>query len=89
MSDLRIELETWDPEDTLDFLTASLAKAGNSGEVFDPNAASRVHELTQGVPRKVSNLAELALVAGAGQQLKSIDAATIDAVFEELAWILR
>lgn len=89
MSELRIELETWDPEDTLDYIAASLAKAGNSGQVFDPHAASRVHELTQGVPRKVSNLAELALVAGAGRQLTTIDVATIDAVYEELAWILR
>lgn len=89
MSELRIELETWEPEDTLDYLTASLAKAGNDARIFDPKAASRVHELTQGVPRKVSNLAELALVAGAGQQLRTIDAATIDAVYEELAWILR
>ncbi len=84
MSELRIELETWEPEDTQQYLADSLAKAGNNDRVFDPVAASRVHELTRGIPRKVCNLAELALVAGAGRQLTTIDAATIDAVYEEL-----
>jgi general secretion pathway protein A len=89
MSELRIELESWELDDTLDYLAVSLAKAGHDGQVFDPEAAARLHELTRGIPRKVRNLAELALVAGAGSQLASIDVATIDAVYEELAGVLR
>ncbi len=84
LSDLRIELESWEREDTLHFLQDSLAKAGSPTTVFDREAVARLHELTRGVPRQVSHLAELALAAGAGEQLPVIDAATVESVYEEL-----
>ncbi len=84
MSELRIELESWEQDDTIRFLQDSLAKAGSQNEVFEQQAARRLHELTRGVPRQVSYLAELALLAGAGQQLSMIDTATIESVYEEL-----
>ena len=85
LSELRIELERWEEADTLAFLTESLAKAGRTTETFEPRAAARLHELSRGVPRQVRQLAELALLAGAGQQLERIDEATIDSVYQELA----
>ncbi len=84
MSDLRIELESWERDDTVHFLQDSLVKAGSQTAVFDGDAATRLHELTHGVPRQVSCLAELALLAGAGRQLPVIDAATVESVYEEL-----
>ena len=84
LSELRIELESWEPDDTRHYLQDSLAKAGTQRTVFDDEAASRLHQLTGGIPRQVSNLAELALLAGAGQQLPRIDAATVESVYEEL-----
>ena len=84
LSELRIELEPWDSEDTLKYLQSALRIAGSNQDVFDAQAASRLHELTQGVPRQVSYLAELALLAGAGRELPQIDAATVDSVHEEL-----
>ncbi|MBM4090383.1 MAG: hypothetical protein FJ276_13320 [Planctomycetes bacterium] len=85
LAELRIELETWDPEDVWGFLQSGLAAAGTKQLVFDPRAALKLYELTQGVPRKVSQLAELALVAGAGRQLSQIDAGTIQSVYDELS----
>jgi general secretion pathway protein A len=82
--ELRIELESWEPADTQTFLQQSLAAAGRDRPVFDAAAASRLHELARGNPRHVRHLAELALVAGAGQGLTHVDAATVDAVFAEL-----
>ena len=84
LAELRIELETWDPDDIWQFLQASLALAGTDQIVFDPRTVARLHELTRGIPRRISHLAELALLAGAGRQLPQIDAATIDSVYEEL-----
>jgi type II secretory pathway predicted ATPase ExeA len=84
LSELRIELESWERDDTLHFLQDSLAKAGSQAAVFDHEAAARLHELAHGVPRQVSYLAELALLAGAGRQLPTIDAATVESVYEEL-----
>lgn len=85
LSELRIELDRWEEIDTLAYLTESLAKAGRETPLFESAAAVRLHELSRGVPRQVRQLAELALVAGAGQELAQIDEATVDAVYQELS----
>ncbi len=82
--ELRIDLESWEPDDTLHYLADSLEKAGSHRPVFAKAAAWRLHELTGGVPRQVSNLAEMALLAGASQQLPQIDSATVESVYDEL-----
>jgi type II secretory pathway predicted ATPase ExeA len=84
LADLRIDLEAWEPSDTAEFIATSLRKAGRSDPVFAPRAIARLHELSQGIPRRVSQLADLALVAGAGNRLDSIDADTVDSACREL-----
>jgi type II secretory pathway predicted ATPase ExeA len=83
-ADLCIELAAWSESETRDYLQISLARAGRHQPAFDPAATRRLFELSGGAPRKLNQLAQLALVAGAGQQLRQIDADTIDAVHEEL-----
>jgi general secretion pathway protein A len=82
---LRIDLSPWNEAETSEYLTASLARAGRVQPAFDASAARRLFELSGGAPRKVNQLAQLALVAGAGQRLVQVDEATIDAVQEELS----
>lgn len=83
-ADLRINLDPWQPADTEAFVRDSLAKAGRSQPAFSASAIARLHELAQGVPRRVSQLAELALLAGAGCNIDQIDADTIESVYHEL-----
>ena len=64
--DLRIELEPWESADTWAYLQTILAKAGADPAVFEPSAAERLHELSGGIPRQITHLAELSLLAGAG-----------------------
>jgi general secretion pathway protein A len=85
LAELRIDVEPWEPADTGDFLNALLAQAGRQSPVFDGPAVARLHELSHGIPRRVSQLADLALLAGAGQQLQQIDAAVVEEVYQELA----
>ena len=87
LAELRIDLEPWEPSDTVHFIEAALQKAGRTTPVFAEPAIERLHQLAQGVPRRVSQLADLALVAGAGRTLDSIDADTIDSVCQELGVI--
>jgi len=82
---LRIYLSPWNEEETREYVTTSLKNAGRSRPVFDEAAARRLFELSGGAPRKVNQLAQLALLAGAGQQLTQINRETIDAVQEELS----
>jgi len=87
LTELRIDLEPWEPADTQQFLESSLARAGREAPVFTPAAAERVHALGAGVPRRISQLADLSLLAGAGAELPLVDAETVEAVHGELTMV--
>ena len=87
LAELRMDVEAWEPADTARFIETALRKAGRSTPLFGEPAVARLHELAQGIPRRVSQLADLALVAGAGRRLASIDADTVDSVCRELGGI--
>ena len=82
--DLRIDLPAWDQNESAEFVRRSLQAAGCSTTVFDQRAVARLHELSQGIPRRLSKLAHLAVLAGAGQQAERIDASLVEAVQQEL-----
>ena len=63
LADLRIDLEPWEPADTESFWH-TLAQAGRQSPVFAESAVARLHELSHGIPRRVAQLADLALLAG-------------------------
>ncbi len=85
MTDLRIDLSPWQPNETAQYLDDCLDSAGCSESVFDESASTRLHELGNGIPRHVIRLAHLSLMAGAGQQLDTIDGETVESVYEELS----
>jgi general secretion pathway protein A len=82
--DLRIDLDNWERADTENYLIAALARSGYRSLAFDPMAITRLHELAQGIPRRVSQLADLAVLAGTGRRLDYIDAETVESACEEL-----
>jgi type II secretory pathway predicted ATPase ExeA len=82
---LRIELAPWTESETAEYLSRSLVTPGRKEPVFNASAAQQLFALSGGAPRKVRQLAELALVAGASQELSEIDAQTVWAVHEELS----
>src|SRR5262249_2476091 len=81
---LRIDLAPWTEGETCAYLDTTVSKAGRTQPAFDHAAVRRLFEISGGAPRRVNQLARLALVAGAAQKLVQVDAATIDAVEEEL-----
>ena len=85
LAELRIELALWTADDTRNFLKASLAAAGRHEPAFAERAVERLFQLSGGAPRRVGQLAQLALIAGAGQNLTQIDEQTVLAVHEELS----
>jgi type II secretory pathway predicted ATPase ExeA len=86
-AELRIDVAAWEPDDTQNYVKASLARAGRQAPVFAEPAVERLHQLAQGIPRRITQLADLALMAGAGRQLDRIDADTIESVYHELGVI--
>jgi type II secretory pathway predicted ATPase ExeA len=82
--DLRVDLDAWSEAETGAYLKAALAKAGCDTAVFDDEAVKQIHGLSDGIPRQVNRLADLALVAAAGQRTDHIDGETVAAVAGEL-----
>lgn len=84
-ADLRVDLSPWSELDTAQYVQQALTESGGKEGIFEAAALTRLHELSGGIPRRVNQLADLALLAGAGQQLEQIDAGTVEAVFAELS----
>jgi hypothetical protein len=47
-----------------------------------------IHRLAEGVPRRVKQLADMALVAGAGSELELVDVDVVESVFHELGVVV-
>jgi general secretion pathway protein A len=87
LAELRIDLEGWELDDTTAFVKNALNRSGRSTPIFSEAALRRLHGLSSGIPRRVKQLADLALLAGAGQNLVQIESDIIDSVFQELGVI--
>ncbi len=77
-------LELLSCEETSDFVTLSLAAAGCETPVFSPDSLVRLHRLTDGNPRRIARLCEMALLVGFAEEQQQIDVAVIDAVAKEV-----
>ena len=85
LADLRIDIEPWGRDDTENYLKASLAQAGCRAAVFAEPALARLQELSNGIPRRINQLADLALLAGAGQALPQIGPEVVESAYRELS----
>lgn len=85
LCDLLVELEPWTESETAEFLQESLQAVACSRDLFADDAVKRLYELTEGVPRRVQQIAQLSLVAAVAQDLETVDSDTVSAVFDELS----
>jgi general secretion pathway protein A len=84
-SQLRIHLEPWEVSDLREYLQTSLARVGGDLHLFDESAVARLHELSDGLPRWVAQVAELAWLAASGGQLERIDVDTVESAYQALS----
>jgi general secretion pathway protein A len=89
LAELRVDLEGWEQDDVAAFVKKSLSAAGRSTPIFTESALRRLSALTGGVPRRVKQVADLALLAGAGANIAQIEADLIDSVFHELGVVTQ
>ncbi len=66
------------------YLQHRLGNAGCRTEIFTAAAVARIGEHSQGIPRRINQLASLALLEGFGRNLSQVDEAIIEAVSAEL-----
>ncbi len=72
-----------EPE-TRAYIVHRLRKVGGRPDIFSPGAMDLIYRVTGGIPRAVNHLCDNALVYGFVDELKTIDAKTIQQVTEEV-----
>ncbi len=72
-------------EETAEYLAALLKVAGVSEPLFTPDAVEAIVSFSNGLPRKINNLAEKALLVGFQEKVRAIGAQIIQAAQEDTA----
>lgn len=71
-------------DETHSYVQHRLQEVGGSPAIFNSDALDALHAISQGVPRDINRLCDLALLLGFADEARSIDAARIEAVAREL-----
>ncbi|MCA9131784.1 MAG: AAA family ATPase [Planctomycetales bacterium] len=74
------------PEETTAYIQHRLRNVGaDAEEIFDCAALEKIHALTQGIPRRINRLCDLALMVGYAEDRTMVTADVIDNVHGDLA----
>jgi len=88
MVDLKVNAPAWDLGAVADYFDFAISKVGGDPNIFDAQAITRVQELAGGIPRRIAQLADLALVSGAVRRLGQISAELIEEVCNEFTFTI-
>ncbi|MDW7758980.1 MAG: ATPase, partial [Desulfuromonadales bacterium] len=61
-----------------------LVVAGGLPGLFADDAVQLIHQASGGVPRKINQIASLALLEGFGREVRPIDSSVLESVMNEL-----
>jgi len=70
---VKCHLHRFDHEDTAAYVRHRMTVAGAQDELFTEEALYLVHKISNGVPRRINNVADLCLVEGMQREVKRID----------------
>jgi general secretion pathway protein A len=83
---VRCHLERFSLDDSVAYVQHRLRYSGcNRENIFSGKALEQLHLLSQGVPRRINRLCDLALMIGFAQDLKNIEVRTILSAHAELS----
>ncbi len=83
-TELQIDLPGWEISQTAEFLAWSSQQAGRHQPIFTDRAVEAIQEVSHGIARRIVQIADLALVAGAVSQADCVDADCVQQVICEL-----
>jgi MSHA biogenesis protein MshM len=81
---VRAALHPLDVDGTAAYIRHRLQVAGLDDCVFDDDALTAFHRLSQGYPRRINQLCDLALLVGYADELSSLSSGEVEAAAEEL-----
>ena len=77
-------LRPFSERETGEYVAHRLQVAGATDTIFNQQAITALHRLTQGIPRRINRLCDLALLIGFAEERKSIGAEHLESVAQEL-----
>ena len=83
-AELQIDLPCWEISQTSEFLGWSLTRVGRKEPVFTDQAVELIQQFSGGIARKIVQIADLSLVAGAVSQSNCVDFDCVEQVAQEL-----
>ncbi len=81
-------VEPFSLEETAAYVNHRLAVAGAPTSIFTAEAIEAIHTLTQGTPRAINHLGDLALLVGFAEQMTTLDREHIEQVNGELSTVV-
>ena len=75
--ELKYQIQPLDCEDTGRYIYFRLKKAGCGREIFSTDAIKEIYKYSGGIPRKINNICDLALLLGYGENAIIIDQSLI------------
>lgn len=83
---LRFHLTHLDFDETKEYITFRVNKAGQKLEIFTLDAVKKIFEYTEGLPRLINILADTALTCGYADGFYAISSRQVDEARGELGW---
>lgn len=80
MSDLQVELTHLQLDETDEFISDLLARAGARRDIFSGDSIGRIHTHSQGCPRMINRLCELSMIATMAESGSIVTGAIVDVV---------
>lgn len=84
---VRAMLQSLSPDETARYIRFRLEVAGAQNGIFDAEALAEIAELSDGIPRRINRLADLALLVGYADGRSHLAAEDVASVSEELATV--
>jgi general secretion pathway protein A len=81
---IRFHVGNFDEEEALTYLTHRLEIAGGTNEIFTREAERMIVTASQGVPRRINNLADMALMLAFGQKAPVVDEEIVHRVVADM-----
>ena len=81
---VRMMLQSLSPEETARFVRFRLEVSGARSAIFDADALAELAELSDGIPRRINRLADLALLVGYADGRRELTATEVSSVADEL-----
>jgi general secretion pathway protein A len=70
---LKCHLHRFDRKNTANYVQHRLQVAGSDRDIFGPEVLYQIHRISNGVPRRINNIADLCLLEGANRKVRQID----------------